>query len=1183
MTEPADRVGHLAVLGPVAVGARTGGRADAPGWVGALVEPAGHRAKAVLVALALAAPRAVGVERLAEEVWGDDPPRGVKAALQTQVSRIRSSFGDGLIESTPSGYRLGGAVEVDLLLAERMLAEIRAHVAASAWADAALLGRTALALWRGEPGADLDEGSDAAATLAERAGRALDGLEAALATALIAVDAAREAETLARGLALRSPFDDTAHLLLMRALDTLGRSTEAVAVYAEFRERVQDAFGTSPARELQSLNLDLLDRTADAQRDTAGSQREMAGSQRETAGSQGETTVGAGAIEVADGAPPTPSGATRATDGAARATDGAAHAVDGAAHALGGAGSDAPQLPQGREPGAGRGRGIRAAPNELIGREEDVERVEQLLGSARVTTILGAGGLGKTRLAHEVAARGLSRFGSVVVVELASVRSADDLVFALAGGLGIRDVVAGTRLGDLVVRADLRTRILSRLAETPTLLVLDNCEHLIDAAAEWSAELTAEVGDLTVLTTSRTPLAISSERVYALPTLGTSDSAVRLFLDRARAARPGAALPIDTVTRVCRRLDGLPLAIELAAARIRSMPLDEIERRLNNRLALLTGGDRTAPERHRTLFAVIEWSWNLLGTVEQSALARLSEFADGFGADSAAAVMFTGGTATGTAVVPAASAIDDDRVLDVLDALVAQSLLLLRETEHGVRYRMLETVREFGRRQLDTAGTRDEVQNALFAWAEEFCRSRRPDTDGPRQVPTFAAIAVEEDNLVDVLRRAIAAGRSDTVASVFALLSYYWSLRSAHSEVLAFSRPVFQALRHYRPEPAGVDDLATCLIIITATTALGDLRFAVRPLSMLRRLVREHPLTDPRLATMADLLLAVNDQQLVDERMRAAIASEHRPTALIGTLVSSLLAENAGRRDEAVASAQAAARIATSIDDTWGDAMASQMLGALYSQSAEPVEALRWARRSQKGLALLGAEEDLRQLEWVIGTNAIALGDLDEARGLFDRLVESTGMTDGVETRSIGLAGLAEVLRAEGRFDEAKALYLNAIACFDDLGTRSSPWYRMVLSSVLSAFVLDGTAEIDETRDLASRLRARTLASIRTSWAAVDRPVLGASVIGLAVWLMEGRSALAPAGLELLALAEEMGARQDPPALHIAPLFARYGALFGTAEIADARARAASLPAEEGPERVADILRTRGPWSPARD
>ncbi len=1097
---------RVAVLGPVAV----------RNTAGELVEPSGQRSKALIVALALASPRPVSSERLAEDIWGDEPPRAARAALQTLVSRIRSSLGEDLIESLPSGYRLAvPETSIDLGRAESLVAAAReTHDPGLGAPGARTLTTTgsALALWRGDPGSDL-AASALTEALAERADRALGALQTLRAAAALDQGQATIAEELARGLCHRTPYDDAAHLLLMRALDALGRPTDAVSVYADFRRRVQEAFGTSPDLELQQLNLDLIDREAPAAGSTAA-----AASAR-----MGHTNTSGKA------APPTRLGV---------------------------------------------GSGIRAAPNALIGRDEAVAAIMGLLGSARITTVLGPGGLGKTRVAQEIARRALAEFGAVVVVELASVRSADDIVFALATALGIREVGTSRRLGDQLVRADLRTRILTRLGATRTLLVLDNCEHLIDAAAAWSVELSSELAELTILTTSRTPLAVSSERVFTLQPLGERmvgaealDDAVTLFIDRATAARPDAVLPPDAVAALCARLDGLPLAIELAAARIRTMSIDEIGRRLSNRFALLSGGDRSAPERHRTLRAVIEWSWNLLGSDEQSALARLAEFADGFSADAAAAVVGVG---------------EGDDVETLLAGLVAQSLVMVRESPGGLRYRMLETVREFGRLQLGEGVDREAASDALFAWADEFARRRAPRMDGATQVATFAEIAAEEDNLIDVLRHALDSGRDAEATSIFSMLAYYWTLRSAHSEVLAFSKPVFETIRSYRPPADRVEQYAAALLLMTATTMLSEPRFGVRPFSRLRRLVREHPLPPSRIATMVDVLLSAADQSALMERVQIAIDSPDKSTALVGSLVASVAAENDGDRLTAVAMARTAARLADALDDTWGDAMASQMLASLYSQSAESEEALRWARRARVGLDRLGATDDIRQLDWTVATNALALGDLDGADELFATIVGLPGGTDGVDYLSIGLFGQAEVLRARGRLDESLAQQRAAIATFDSPRQRVSPWYRMLVSATLTCAVVDATASDAENVVLARRLRGRTLAMMRAS-PFIDRPVLGSALVGPAVWLedLSFRTGTtdAAAALELLCLAEALSARQDAPALHLAPLFDRFARSAPADAIARMRASVAALPHDEKPARTRQLLGARGPWS----
>ena len=242
--------------------------------------------------------------------------------------------------------------------------------------------------------------------------------------------------------------------------------------------------------------------------------------------------------------------------------------------------------------------------------------------------------------------------------------------------------------------------VLGVLGSGPALLVLDNCEQVVRGAADLVQALVSSSKDLRVLATSRAPLGLTSEAVYALPELGL-DTSVELFTQRARAARPGVELPPDAVAELCRHLDGLPLAVELAAARVRVLSVPEIARRLGDRFALLRGGARDAPERHRTLHAVVEWSWNLLTEDARAALRTLSVFPGGFSGEAAEQVL------------------GEDALL-LLEQLADQSLLTVADTPAGVRFRMLETVREFSAARRTEAGEDEEAVGRFLAWARDF-------------------------------------------------------------------------------------------------------------------------------------------------------------------------------------------------------------------------------------------------------------------------------------------------------------------------------------------------------------------------------------------------------------------------------------------------------------------------------
>ncbi|QZN85878.1 hypothetical protein K5O09_01205 [Cellulomonas sp. C5510] len=564
----------LTVLGQV--------RAASPD--GAELLPVSGLGANLLVALALE-PRGLSTARAIEETWPDAPPASGRAALQTLVSRLRGAHHAGLVASTAVGYALGVPPErVDLGRATAAAEEARTLLAAGDPDGAARTAGAALELWDGEPGTGAPAGAVVTAlrTRADAARRQLLRVRtAALLDGPADRAAAEGAVRAAEDLVALAPLDDTAHLLLLRALHAAGRTSEAVAAFARYREQLRDTLGTDPSAEVAAYHLELL--SAASPRAGAGP-----GSRPDPPPADRTGPRGPGVTRPA-GSPP------------------ARPAVD----------------PPPTRPGP---PGLRVAPTALIGRDGDVRAVEELLRTAPVVTVLGTGGLGKTRLVQEVARRAAGRFPVVHVAELAGVRDDADVLPALAAALQLPDPT--TRRGVADVRSrPLSERVLDRLGEQPTLLVLDNCEHVLDGAATWVAEVVAALPSLQVLTTSRSPLGVRGERVHPLAPLparepdGAPGPAVRLFTERATAVRPGVSLPTDVVERLCRRLDGLPLAIELAAARTRSLTVVEVERRLSDRFALLVTGAAGAPERHRTLRAVIAWSWDLL--TERSARSRV--------------------------------------------------------------------------------------------------------------------------------------------------------------------------------------------------------------------------------------------------------------------------------------------------------------------------------------------------------------------------------------------------------------------------------------------------------------------------------------------------------------------------------------------------------------------------------
>ena len=355
----------------------------------------------------------------------------------------------------------------------------------------------------------------------------------------------------------------------------------------------------------------------------------------------------------------------------------------------------------------------------FVGRDQVLEDVRELLELSRVVTLTGAGGVGKTRLALQVAADLLDGSGDGVwFVDLAPLSDPGLVAAKTAGVLNVREQPGRSVLESLVMA--LRTRRL--------LVVFDNCEHVIGEAATLVEALAAGCPQLVILATSREPLRVPGEHVYQVPALSVStdddaeplgSEAVRLFLERAAEQQSGIALDAESavvVSRICRRLDGIPLAIELAAARLRSMSLEDLDRRLDRRLRVLTGGSRTAPPRQQTLEALIDWSYDLLNPPEQDLLARLSVFAGSFDLDAAEAVAAWGRGAS----------------MDVLDGLAALVDKSLVETERSTafRYRLLESVRYYGAAKLLERGE-DVVRAGRAAHRDHYLDSRRDRRASP--------------------------------------------------------------------------------------------------------------------------------------------------------------------------------------------------------------------------------------------------------------------------------------------------------------------------------------------------------------------------------------------------------------------------------------------------------------------
>ncbi|GII03009.1 ATP-binding protein [Planobispora takensis] len=784
--------------------------------------------------------------------------------------------------------------------------------------------------------------------------------------------------------------------------------------------------------------------------------------------------------------------------------------------------------------------GVRFDATPLLGRDDDLRRVRALLATSRVVSILGPGGLGKTRLAHAVA-RGAPQ-PVVHFVELVGVTAPEDLVGEVGSALGVRDSVTGRRALTPRQLADVRARIAQQLDLAPALLVLDNCEHLVEAVADLVAYLAATTRELRVLTTTRSPLAIAAERVYPLPQLGTGDSA-ELFRDRATAARPGVRLDEDDVRAVVARLDGLPLAIELAAAKVRVMSPAEISRRLEDRFALLRGGDRSAPSRHQTLLAVIDWSWNLLGERERRAMRHLSAFPDGFALDAAEEVL------------------GDDALGDI-EELAEQSLLTVVETADGVRYRMLETVREFGRMRLESAGETAEARAAVRAWAVGFADRHGVRLYSPEQVDAMDRLRPEETNLGDIMREAVAEPDPEAVVVLFSTLSGYWSIRGDHPRSIVLTPAVAATLTGWTPPPRLLDRTRMALSIALLNTVIVSSE-EVGPLARMLAELGADSANPPIRALVSALLTTASDPEDGLDKLTAD------PDPLIRGIALHWLShglENAGDPAGAIEAARAALQFIGEDGGPWHRAVLHTQLASLYARSGDSAAASGHAAEALPVLERLGAVEDSVQIRTNLAMVALAEGRRDEAAQMIEDLEALPPQGTYGEVLSVAV-GRAQLALADGDVAGGLRRYREAAERLGNPRVQGSPdgftpW--TVLGEVIALPAFAQYGEGDDGADFFESLRANALSVFDPDRAFRDYPMAGMVLAGMGVWgLLKGALPTGEA-VRLLVLAERFAYNQFTPTM-------RWSALSAHAERI-APGLMSRIEAEYGERRGPDLL-----------
>ncbi|MCK9896221.1 BTAD domain-containing putative transcriptional regulator [Frankia sp. AgB32] len=1098
---------QICVLGPLAV--QTGSGVSV-----ATVDVGGSRLRTLLILLALEPGRLVPAQRLISGLWAADPPTAATGALQALVSRLRRTVPGLPVEFQAAGYRLALPAEaVDAVRFERLVADGREALRRGDDPQAAKILRAAIELWRGPPLADVAHAPFARAVIARLEERRLAALEGRIEADLRLGGGAELVPELAE-LAAAHPLRESVTASLMRALCAAGRPGAALDAYERLRRQLADELGADPSGELRDLHATALG--------------------------------GAGppwAAPPAPPPPPPPPGGGRGGGGGGRAAGRPA-------------GGEAEARIADRADGEPR-TNLRAPLSSFVGRSRDAEQVRRLVDGSRLVTLVGPGGAGKTRLAVETARRlldggadqPLSLPDGAWLVELAPITAAPDLPQAVFTALGLREqVILGALRLRGMVDSDPLERLAATLAGRRMLLVLDNCEHLLDPVAALAEEVLGACPQVRILATSREPLAITGETLWPVEPLALPPAepahlvdhaavarypAVRLFLDRAAAVRPGFRLAggrspagagddgtragddgtragddgtragaadeaggaqIAAVVRICRALDGMPLAIELAAARLRAMTPEQVAARLDDRFRLLSSGSRTALPRHRTLAAVVSWSWDLLDEPERVLWRRLAIFPGGVTAASARAICVD---PPADRPGPGAGRIAHDDVPDLLTALVEKSLLICDSADGAAtpRYRQLETIREYGLQRLDEAGEREWLR---AAHAEHFLRlaeRAEPVLRTRDQLVWLRLLGVEQDNLHAALRGATAAGDAATAVRMSSALGWYWWLRGQRQEGAQLADAALSL-------PGEAPPLARAAAgALAALNAFDGFQDEVTALRLLRLSVRVRESNEgallghhPIVPLLGGFRLMLELGLVADEPLNAFRACFDLPDTWTRALARVLFAYISANRGDATFLEEAEVRAAEAVDlfesigERWGTAFAHGAVGELGNLRGEHALAVASFRRGCALTAELDSADEAGQFQMNLVAAALALGDVPQARAALDdarRIARRSGTPELLAGVAIAESALARYL---GEVERARELILPAAASV--WHRHGAPQFRAAMGTSVALVELS-YGRVDTARPI---LAAALAEAVR----ATDAPATARVLVGVA-------------------------------------------------------------------------------------
>lgn len=1012
---------RFGVLGPLAVWTSEGEPVRIPGM----------KVRVLLLVLLVHEGHPVSVDRLVEALWDGRPPERTAGALQAKVSQLRGALeraepgGRALVEHGPAGYRLVlESAEVDAELMRVLLERARALAEPRSGAD---LLREALSLWRGPAYADAADEA-----YAHHAATRLEELRLAVVEELARVRFDLGEHRLLVGelgdLVEQHPLREGLRAAHMLALYRSGRQSEALDSYERLRVRLSAELGLDPGVELTELHRSLLARDS--------------------------------SLDAPPEAPPS------------------------IARRVG-------NLPEPLSAEADGG---------LIGRGAQIARVRELLESDRFVTLVGPGGVGKTRLAVE-ALRGINdRFpdgvwmiglGGLAGTGSATVRASgagtggrsavgsEEIAETVAAVLGLREGAPGHAPREGVAHGAAE-QLCAALRDQRALLLFDTCEHLLEPVARLCELLLGSVPRIRALATSHEPLGLTDERIHPVPPLDLPESAekaeesaaVRLFVARAERAWPGLVLAEEdreAVTAICRRLDGLPLALELAATRVRALGVRELALRLDDRFRVLGRGHRTAPERQRTLRAVMAWSWDLLADDERAVLRRLAVHRGGCTLEAAEQVCSGGG-------------VERADVLDVVARLADRSLVVIEDDGSGPRYGLLESVAAYGLERLAEAGEAETVRRCHAAHFTALAEASEPGLRGHRQREWLRRLDAESGNLRCALEWAVGEGESSLALRLASSLGRYWVMRGRLREA---RRQLTAAL--------GVEDggggSPARLRAMAWLTGIGFLAPAflgsgdADPHEQLRALLDAHAdADDPEGAAHARLLcsaamLGAGDPAvsgpLAEEALAAFRGLGDRWGIASALVVRAEQCMVGGELDRSRTHAGSALNLFRELGDVNGGLAATRLLGTLAEIDGDydtartlHTEALRVAEDLDLWVSV---SEQLSSL----GRLSLLTRDFDTAADLHERALRIARERAHGAGAAFAENGLALADRRRGRLDEAEVRMVRLAAW----NSASGYLPGVALSKAELGFV----AELRGDAATARRLHSEGLAAARAT------------------------------------------------------------------------------------------------------